>query len=37
VIAPDGQLTEKQLLAQGPSFVISDMGAVPPESVLVQI
>jgi hypothetical protein len=34
VIAPDGQPTEEQLLVQGPSVVIFDMGAVQPESVL---
>jgi hypothetical protein len=34
VIAPDGQPTEEQLLAQGPSVVIIDMGAVQPESAL---
>jgi hypothetical protein len=37
VIALDGQATEEQLLAQGPSVVIFDMGAIQPESVLARM
>ena len=37
MIAPDGQPTEEQLLAQGPSIVVFDMGVVQPESVLAQM